>query len=646
MKRILFSIALLVSFVARSQTAPVSVNTGTRLIAYPTNFFSVNAAGVSNAINAVSASGSYSNPSWLTTIGWSKVTGTPTTRSGYGITDAQPLDSELTALAGLTSAADSLPYFTGSGTASLTTLSPFIRTLLDDSDAATARTTLGVGSGSGSVTTVSVTTANGVSGSVANPTTTPAITLSLGDITPTSIENRNGTSGTSIKVFKTYTSGSNYEGLQIDGGVKTAGEFSISTIVGASGTQRPLSIYGGNGLWLQSDAGNVTLNSASSIVLRTASSTRWNIGANIVPNSALTGTIGASGTEVASVFSGTASLVSGGAANASPFTVTGSWYTGGTASTTKPQLLIEPTSTTSTGWSTSGTGLGVNAASGFAGNIIDAQVAGVSKAKVSAAGDLTAGKYNGVTVTAGTGTPALTVNGTSAISGTNTGDQQIGGSTGLRFYEEFCWNSSTSGGQGWLVTSSGGAWSMAASSDANEPGILQASTSTSASANPNLIDNQSAMFLGGGPLVMEWRVKLPTAIPDGTEDYKIWMGLGDTTTGPNQTDGVVIHLDRSVSTTNWLLQTAKAGTRTITDTGIAADGSGSWHKFRFQVDASATQVIAYIDGTACATNSANIPNTSANLCGKMFGMVKLAGTTARTAQIGYVMLSADWTTPR
>lgn len=43
------------------------------------------------------------------------------------------------------------------------------------------------GPGSGSVTSVSVTTANGVSGSVATATTTPAITLTLGNITPTAI---------------------------------------------------------------------------------------------------------------------------------------------------------------------------------------------------------------------------------------------------------------------------------------------------------------------------------------------------------------------------------------------------------------------------------------------------------------------------
>jgi hypothetical protein len=45
----------------------------------------------------------------------------------------------------------------------------------------------GGGGGSGTVTSVSVVTANGVSGTVANSTTTPAITLTLGAITPSSV---------------------------------------------------------------------------------------------------------------------------------------------------------------------------------------------------------------------------------------------------------------------------------------------------------------------------------------------------------------------------------------------------------------------------------------------------------------------------
>ncbi len=59
-------------------------------------------------------------------------------------TTFQPLDSDLTALAGLAVAADTLPYGTGSHTMALATFTSFARQILDDADASTVLSTLGV----------------------------------------------------------------------------------------------------------------------------------------------------------------------------------------------------------------------------------------------------------------------------------------------------------------------------------------------------------------------------------------------------------------------------------------------------------------------------------------------------------------------
>jgi hypothetical protein len=74
------------------------------------------------------------------------------------------------------------------------------------------------------------------------------------------------------------------------------------------------------------------------------------------------------------------------AASAPAGLFSGQWFTTGTSTTTKPAVNIEQSGATSTGWSTAGTGLGVNSASTFAGRLLDLQKNATSRFYVSSEG--------------------------------------------------------------------------------------------------------------------------------------------------------------------------------------------------------------------------------------------------------------------
>lgn len=221
---------------------------------------------------------------------------------------------------------------------------------------AAARAAIGAGTGSGTVTDVSVTTANGVSGSVATSTTTPAITLTLGAITPTSAA---------------FTG--------------TAGAGFVSLLTQSSAPSAPAS-----GFALYANAtGKFSWRNAADTFSRTFEVTATADRTFTLPDASFT----FAGQNLANTFTLANTFSANGALSAPAVSFTGTPITGGTATTTKPMVLIETAGATSTAWNTSGTMLGINSPSGFAGTLLMVQANGSALFQISSGGaaTLTAG---------------------------------------------------------------------------------------------------------------------------------------------------------------------------------------------------------------------------------------------------------------
>ena len=173
---------------------------------YPNGAFCQEAGVVYRAVTANAGKPPASNPAI-----WTRCPMTAAEiADAINLSDKQPVDATLTALAGLNTSADRLIYATGADQFALTPLTAFIRTLLDDADAATARATLG-----------------------AAPLASPALTDT--PTTPTAADGTNTAQIASTAFVQSAVGG--YLSKSVTGGTVTLSDLEASNpVIGFSGT--------------------------------------------------------------------------------------------------------------------------------------------------------------------------------------------------------------------------------------------------------------------------------------------------------------------------------------------------------------------------------------------------------------------------
>jgi len=155
------------------------------------------------------------------------------------------------------------------------------------------------------------------------------------------------------------------------------------------------------------------------------------------------------------------------------------------------------------------------------------------------------------------------------------------------------------------------------------------------------------MVLGGGRILYETSVQVPTLSTSG-ERFAFISGFTSALNNITIPNGAAFLYDEggvatgSAASANWQVLTAAGGSRTYTTTATVVT-AGQWYKLQVIVNAAATSVGFYIDGTLVHTETSTIPTAAIGFANQI---IKSNGTTARSVLVDYVYLKQKYTTAK
>jgi hypothetical protein len=189
------------------------------------------------------------------------------------------------------------------------------------------------------------------------------------------------------------------------------------------------------------------------------------------------------------------------------------------------------------------------------------------------------------------------------------------------------------------TTGSGSAVAQIAGAS-NHPGITELTAAGTGAAALRGERRQDAIAFGGGFLRWEGIVNVPT-LSDGTNRFDVTAGFGDAFNSSFHDNGIYLYYRDNVNSGQWVGRTENSGSVTDVNSAVAVVG-GTWYLLAIEVNAAATSVEFFVNGTSIGTSATNIPSAA----GLHFGIDEQVGTTARTFQVDYCRMYQKFTTAR
>lgn len=244
-----------------------------------------------------------------------------------------------------------------------------------------------------------------------------------------------------------------------------------------------------------------------------------------------------------------------------------------------------------------------------------------------------------------------TMNGAQLVAAVQGNFEQMDSTVWAWIKEEFTGGGLTNGAPFATSTSgSGAAYDATVASESGHPGIAQLSTGTTTTGYTYVTSkSQSLVVFEDDAWTLRCVFKMPV-LSDGTDTYTLVLGFGDTPTAAAQTDGVFLRYTHSVNSGKFQAVTESNTTETATDTGVTATAD-TWYRLDITVAADGSSVVFALKtgtgaSTTVATNTTNIPTTATRATGILAGIVKSAGTTARTAMVDLIEARCEFGTER